>query len=286
MSVRRLWRADHPDVHGFAVSTLTFAHRANEADLVSAASADRHLAGASRVARVGAGWQGGKPCSYPVMGQARGAFTLPGGWRWPSGLPRRMRETGSWPRLAVQERQPRRVLYQGMPRAPAARTMCTTCPVGTAVVGRRRSTGCGSRDAPGLRSPGAARLRCPGEQNGACRWSRPVRKFSGAPIRAVRMSRGRGRRGQQGLRAAGPGGRGAASGADLVRVVLGAGPAGGGWLTRGIRVSQGSHFGAAAGGPGLRRGRRVLRQRRPRHGRPRRGWLMRWRRRLPPSRRR
>jgi hypothetical protein len=127
---------------------LTFAHRANEADLVSAASADWHLAGASRVARVDAGWQGGEPCSYPVMGQARGAFTLPGGCRWPSGLPRRMRETGSCPRLAVQERQPRRVLYQGMPRAPGGAHHVHHLP-------RRHGCGCRGGEArdgvPGMR---------------------------------------------------------------------------------------------------------------------------------------
>ena len=85
------------------------------------------------------------------------------------------------------------------------------------------------RDAPGLPPPGAVRLRCPGERNGACRWLRPMRKSSDAPIRAVRvrMSRGGGGGGGRAgiLRAAGPGDRGAASGADRVPVALGAGPA-------------------------------------------------------------
>ena len=44
---------------------------------------------------------------------------------------------------------------------------------------------------------GQTRLRCPGERNGACRWLKPVRESSDAPIRAVRMSHGRGRRGRQ-----------------------------------------------------------------------------------------
>jgi hypothetical protein len=70
--------------------------------------------------------------------------------------------------------------------------------VSTAAVGAAVKRGLQSpRDAPGLLPPGAARLRCPGERNGACRWLRPVRKSSDAPIRAVRMSRGRGRRGRQ-----------------------------------------------------------------------------------------
>ena len=74
---------------------------------------------------------------------------------------------------------------------------------------RRRSAGCGSRDVPGLLPPGAARLRCPGERNGACRWLRPVGKSSDALIRAVRMSRGRGRRsrGAAGCRTRWPGSR-------------------------------------------------------------------------------
>ena len=55
----------------------------------------------------------------------------------------------------------------------------------------------------GLLPPGAARLRCPGERNGACRWLRPVRESSDAPVRAVRMSCGRGRRGRQSRGAAG-----------------------------------------------------------------------------------
>lgn len=65
------------------------------------------------------------------------------------------------------------------------------------------------RDVPGLLLPGAARLRCPGERNGACRWLRPVRKSSDALIRAVRMSRGRGRRsrGTAGCRTRWPGSR-------------------------------------------------------------------------------
>jgi len=67
------------------------------------------------------------------------------------------------------------------------------------LAGRRH--GCGrrggeARAAPDLRPPGAARLGCPGERNGACRWLRPVRKSSDAPVRAVRMGRGRGRRRQ------------------------------------------------------------------------------------------
>jgi len=55
----------------------------------------------------------------------------------------------------------------------------------------------------GLLPPGAVRLRCPGERNGACRWLRPVRKSSDALIRAVGMSCGRGRRGRQSRSAAG-----------------------------------------------------------------------------------
>jgi len=60
-----------------------------------------------------------------------------------------------------------------------------------------------------LAPPGAARLRYPGERNGACRWLRPVRKSSDARIRAVRMSRGRGRRsrGIAGRRTRRPGSR-------------------------------------------------------------------------------
>jgi len=46
---------------------------------------------------------------------------------------------------------------------------------------------------PGLLPPGAARLRCPGKRNGACRWLWPVRESSDARVRAVRMNRGRGR---------------------------------------------------------------------------------------------
>jgi hypothetical protein len=55
----------------------------------------------------------------------------------------------------------------------------------------------------------------------------------------------------------------------------------GGRPGRGIRVGGGSRSGGAACGPRLTGGRRV-----PRRGRLRRGWARRWRRRLPPSRRR
>ena len=74
---------------------------------------------------------------------------------------------------------------------------------GTAAVGAAVKRGCSSPGYAGLRPPGAARLRCPGERNGACRWLRPVRESSDAPVRAVRMSRGRGRRGRQGRGTAG-----------------------------------------------------------------------------------
>jgi hypothetical protein len=139
MTGRRLWRADHPDVHGFAVSTLTFdTHRANEADLVSA---DWHLAGASRVARRCrvAGWRAvqlsgdgagrgerSRCLEMAVAERAAAAYT----------------GTGSWPRLAVQERQPRRVLYQGMPRAPGGARPCPP-PAASAWLwlARRTSTG-------------------------------------------------------------------------------------------------------------------------------------------------
>jgi hypothetical protein len=62
---------------------------------------------------------------------------------------------------------------------------------------RRRSASRRFPGCAGLLPPGAARLRCPGERNGACRWLRPVRKSPDAPVRAVSMSRGRGRRGRQ-----------------------------------------------------------------------------------------
>jgi len=77
------------------------------------------------------------------------------------------------------------------------------------IAGLRSSTGGGgwpwTRPRSRLLPPGGARLRCPGERNGAGQWLRPLRESSDAPVRAVGMgmSRGRGRRGPQGRGTAG-----------------------------------------------------------------------------------